>query len=141
MGVRLLALTILFLPAAAAADIADTCYTACETSTTSNPEFKACLARAADKADRTLNDGYKALQAAIRATAKDIGQSADLQMKSLASAQKKWIAYRDANCTFEDELAFGGSSIGGNYSACLCALSLSRAEDFARVRKHVLFAE
>jgi uncharacterized protein YecT (DUF1311 family) len=95
----------------------------------------------ADAADAKLNAGYKAVQAAIRAHAKDMGQSPDLQLSSLVGAQKKWIAYRDANCTFENELAFGGTSIGGYYSTCLCALSLERAEDFARIRKHVLFGE
>jgi uncharacterized protein YecT (DUF1311 family) len=142
MRVLVLALTILLLPMAdVAADIAATCYTACETSTSSNPEYKACLARAADAADAKLNEGYKALQTAIRKSAKEMGQSPDIQLSSLTSAQKQWIAYRDQNCTFEDELAFGGTSIGGNYSACLCALSLERAEDFARIRNHVLFGE
>jgi uncharacterized protein YecT (DUF1311 family) len=137
-----LALMILLLPAwAFAADIGTTCYGACERATSSNPEYKACLARAADAADRELNAGYKALQTAIRATAKELGQNPNIQLSALTGAQKKWIAYRDDNCTFEDELAFGGTAIGGNYSACLCALSLERAVDFARIRKHVLFGE
>ena len=137
-----LALTILLLPAtASAADIAAACYTSCEASTNSNPEYKACLARAADAADAKLNDGYKALQVAIRKAAKEMGQSPDIQLSSLTGAQKQWIAYRDENCTFEDELAFGGTAIGGNYSACLCALSLEREQDFARIRKHLLFGE
>jgi len=45
---------------------------------------------------------------------------------------------RFENCTFEDELAFEGTSIGGNYSACLCALSHERTEDFVRIRRHLL---
>ncbi len=68
-----------------------------------------------------------------------MGQRPDIQLSGLTSAQKKWIAYRDANCTFEDELAFGGTSIGGNYSACLCALSYERIDDFARMRARLLF--
>ena len=137
-----LTLMMLFLPvSASAADIAATCYDACEASTSSNPEFKACLSRAADAADAKLNDGYKALQGAVRRAGKAMGQAPDIQLSTLTAAQKKWIAYRDENCTFEDELAFGGTSIGGNYSACLCALSLERAEDFARIRKRVLFGE
>ena len=45
---------VLLLPAArpAAADIIATCYTDCEAETDSNPDFKACLSRAANKADR-----------------------------------------------------------------------------------------
>jgi uncharacterized protein YecT (DUF1311 family) len=136
-----LASTLLLGPAAAQAgmDIGATCYTACERSTTSNPEYKACLARAADAADRKLNEAYKRLQSAIRAGAKEMGQRPDEQLRALVRAQKAWIAYRDENCTFEDELAFGGTSIGGNYSACLCALSHERVEDFARIRQHLLF--
>jgi uncharacterized protein YecT (DUF1311 family) len=141
MRAFVLAVTILCMtvPAGAETDIALTCYTACEKSTHSNPEYKACLARAADKADRALNESYKALQAAIRDGAKAMGQKPDIQLRALTTAQKAWIAYRDANCTFEDELAFGGTSIGGNYSACFCALSYQRVGDFERIREHMLF--
>jgi uncharacterized protein YecT (DUF1311 family) len=125
----------------AGTDIAATCYTLCEDSTTSNPEFKACLARAADKADQLLNQGYRALQDAIRATAKELGESPTSQLAALTAAQKRWIAFRDESCAFEDSLAFGGTAQGGNYSACLCALSHGRLGDFERIRKHVLFAE
>ncbi|MEZ5828428.1 MAG: lysozyme inhibitor LprI family protein [Hyphomicrobiales bacterium] len=137
----LVLLTLLLLPVSARAgtDVIATCYQACEASTSSNPEYKACLARAADAADHKLNDAYKQLQGAIRAGAKAMGQRPDIQLSGLTSAQKKWIAYRDANCTFEDELAFGGTSIGGNYSACLCALSYERIDDFARMRARLLF--
>jgi len=134
-----LAFAILLLPAtAAAADISAACYSDCESRTTSNPEYKACLARTADTADAELNRAYTALKAAIGRFVKEMGQKPDIQLQSLVGAQKKWIAYRDANCTFEDQLAFGGTSIGGNYSACLCALSLERAQDFARITKHLI---
>lgn len=134
-----LAFAILLLPAtASAAEISAACYTACEARTTSNPEYKGCLARAADAADAKLNQAYTLLKAAIRRFAKEMGQRPDIQLESLVGAQKRWIAYRDANCTFEDQLAFGGTSIGGNYSACLCALSLERAQDFARITRHVI---
>jgi len=141
MRAFVLAMMILCIavPGAAETDIAATCYAKCEKSTDSNPEYKACLARAADKADRALNESYKALQAAIRDGAKAMGQKPDIQLRALTTAQKAWIAYRDANCTFEDELAFGGTSIGGNYSACLCVLSYQRVGDFERIREHMLF--
>ena len=75
----LVVLSILFLPVSAYAgtDVIATCYEACEASTNSNPEFKACLARAADAADRKLNDAYKQLQGAIRAGAKEMGRAPD----------------------------------------------------------------
>jgi uncharacterized protein YecT (DUF1311 family) len=132
--------TILFLLLArpAAADIVDTCYSACAAETESNPDLKACMSRAANKADRLLNDSYKTLQEAIRRTAKEMNQSPDPQLASLISAQQRWIAYRDANCTFEDALAFGGTATGGNYSGCLCALSYERINDFDRIRAQVI---
>jgi uncharacterized protein YecT (DUF1311 family) len=139
MRVFVPAITILCIagPASAETDIAMTCYTACEKSTSS--KYKACLARAADKADRALNESYKALQAAVRDGAKAMGQKPDIQLGALTTAQKAWIGYRDANCTFEDELAFGGSAMGGDSSACLCALSYQRVGDFERIRKRMLF--
>ena len=56
MRALLLALAMLVVPSAAFAgtDIA-VCYKDCEAQTHSNPEHKACLARAADKADAALN--------------------------------------------------------------------------------------
>jgi uncharacterized protein YecT (DUF1311 family) len=127
MHVVVLALTIVLAPAVALAgtDIVAACYKDCENATHSNPEYKACLARAADKADAALNQAYKTLQDKIRAAAKDMGQPADTHLEDLKSSQKYWITFRDANCTLEDNLAFGGTAIGGNYSSCLCALSAS----------------
>ena len=132
------AVMILLLPCAARADITAACYTDCEAETESNPEFKACLSRAANKADRLLNESYKTLQEAIRKAANEMNQSPDPQLDALTSLQKQWIDYRDANCAFEDGLAFGGTATGGNYSGCLCALSYERINDFDRIRQQVI---
>ena len=127
--------------ALAGTDINAVCYEDCEAATHSNPEYKACVARAADKADAALNQAYKTLQDKIRAAAKEMGQGPDVQLNDLKDSQKQWIAYRDGNCTLEDSLAFGGTAIGGNYSSCLCALSYERINDFERIRKEVLGLE
>jgi uncharacterized protein YecT (DUF1311 family) len=131
------------LPAAAMAgpDNNAVCYQDCEAATQSNPEYKACVARAADRADAALNQAYKTLQDKIRAAAKEMGQEPEVQLDDLKDTQKQWIAYRDANCALEDNLAFGGTAIGGNYSSCLCALSYERINDFARIAKEVLGLE
>ena len=139
----LVALPLLLVSGTALAgtDINAVCYEDCEAATHSNPEYKACVARAADKADAALNQAYKALQERIRAAAKEMGQGPDVQLNDLKDSQKQWIAYRDGNCTLEDSLAFGGTAIGGNYSSCLCALSYERINDFERIRKEVLGLE
>jgi uncharacterized protein YecT (DUF1311 family) len=132
-------LILLLLPAASAtADIVDTCYRECEAETESNPDFKACLSRAANKADRLLNQSYQTLQDVIRKRAVDMGEPAEPQLEALTEAQKKWIDFRDDNCDFEDSLAFGGTASGGNYSGCLCALTYERINDFDRIREQVL---
>lgn len=145
MGPRILLLTVTMLlaplKAFAGTDIEAACYKACETTTTSNIEYKACLARAADKADAALNDAYKALLGAVKNAGKEMGQAPDAQLGDLKIAQKQWIAYRDANCTFEDSLAFGGTATGGNYSSCLCALSYQRINDFERINRDFLGGE
>jgi len=138
----LIAAPLVLLPTLAlAADINAVCYADCEAATHSNPEYKACLARAADKADAALNQAYKGLQDKVRAAAKEMGMPPDVQLDDLKGAQKQWIAYRDGNCTFEDSLAFGGTAIGGNYSSCLCALTYERINDFERIGKQVLGLE
>jgi len=129
------------LTASAGTDIEAVCSKDCEGSTTSNIEFKACLARAADKADAALNQAYKDFLGAVRNAGKEMGQAPDAQIGYLKAAQKQWITFRDANCTFEDSLAFGGTATCGNYSACLCALSYQRINDFERIYKNVLGGE
>jgi uncharacterized protein YecT (DUF1311 family) len=133
-----LAMVVVPLAAFAGTDIVATCYKDCEAETHSNPEYKACVARAADKADAALNQAYKVMQDKIRAAAKDMGQPADTHLEDLKASQKYWINFRDANCTLDDNLAFGGTAIGGNYSSCLCALSSERINDFERMAKDVM---
>jgi len=123
---------------AQAADVESTCYTECEAQTSSHPEYKGCLSQKAAAADAFLNEAYGILKSAVRRHAAEMGQSPKYALQSLKEAQKKWIAYRDVNCRFEDELAFGGTSIGGNQLSCLCALSLERAADFARIGRQLL---
>ncbi len=140
MRASMLAVMILLLAAAepAQADIVAACYTDCAAETDSNQALKACLGRAANKADRLLNESYKTLQDAIRKSAQDMSQSPDEALASLTGVQKQWIGYRDANCAFEDSLAFGGTATGGNYSGCFCALSYERINDFDRIREQVI---
>lgn len=136
-----LSISLTPLPASAGTDIEAACYKDCETATSSNIEYKACLARAADKADAALNDAYKALIGTVKNAGKEMDQTPEAQLGYLKDAQKQWIGYRDANCAFEDSLAFGGTAIGGNYSSCLCALSYQRINDFDRMKKDVLGGE
>jgi uncharacterized protein YecT (DUF1311 family) len=133
MRALLLALPMMLVPAAAFAKtyIGAVSYSDCAAKTHGKPEYKACVARAADEADAALNKEYQSLRSARRWQGHG----------SRPLAQKQWITYRDANCTFEDSLAFGGTAIGGNYSSCLCALSYERINDFERIKESVMGVE
>ena len=47
-------------------------YAACEKENQSKPDYKACLARAADTADARLNQEFSTLQEAVAGAAKDM---------------------------------------------------------------------
>ena len=87
----MLTVMILLLSVAPQADIVAACYTDCAAETDSNPDLKACLTRAANKADRLLNESYKTLQDAIRKSAQAMSQSPDEALASLATVQNQWI--------------------------------------------------
>jgi uncharacterized protein YecT (DUF1311 family) len=135
-----LVLLLLSMPALALdqSQIQSACYTDCEKETGSNPDYKACLARAADTADGLLNHEFTMLQDAVRTAAKDMGVKPDTQLDMLSEAQRKWIAFRDDACNFEDSLAFGATATGGYLSSCTCALSYGRINDFERIRHSIL---
>ena len=139
---RALPLLLLLLTTPALAldqsQVQSACYTDCEKETGSNPEYKACLARAADTADGVLNQEFSALQEGVRTAANAMGVKPDTQLDMLKDAQRKWIAFRDDTCNFEDSLAFGSTANGGYLSSCICALSYGRINDFERIRHSIL---
>jgi uncharacterized protein YecT (DUF1311 family) len=139
---RALPLLLLLLASPALAldqsQIRNACYSDCETKTGSNPDYKACLARAADTADGLLNQEFSSLQDAVRQAAKVMDVKPDAQLDMLRDAQRKWIAFRDDTCNFEDSLAFGATATGGYLSSCICALSYERINDFDRIRHAIL---
>jgi uncharacterized protein YecT (DUF1311 family) len=87
---RTLPLLLLLLATPALAldqsQIQSACYTDCEKETGSNPDYEACLARAADTADGLLNQEFSTLQEAVRTAAKDMGVKPDAQLDMLREA-------------------------------------------------------
>ncbi len=140
MRAMLLLLMLVSSPALAldASQIKSACYADCEAETQGNPSYKACVARAADTADSLLNAEFKRLQGDVRQQAQFMDAKPDAQLDMLTDAQRKWIAFRDASCDFEDSLAFGASATGGILSSCICASSYVRINDFERIRHSVL---
>src|SRR5689334_12222979 len=71
----------------------------------SNVEYIGCLNRLAEDQDKTLNQLYPK----VKALADDYDKSADANTPKLApqlkQAQRSWIAFRDAQCSMEYDIA------------------------------------
>ncbi len=81
--------------------------------------LNACQARAATAADRALNRAYAAAMTSLSPPSQAL----------LRTAQRRWLAFRDAHCAF---VASGGGSVTPMVRAgCLADLSRARASQIA----------
>lgn len=90
-------------------DMASIKHDHCEES--NNLENTFCMSRELEESDRRLNVVYKTLMAAL------------VKPQSLQSVQRAWIAFRDAECKFQNEAMQGGS--GYNFSMYLCLMQIT----------------
>jgi uncharacterized protein YecT (DUF1311 family) len=70
-----------------------------------------CMSRELKESDTRLNVVYRTLMRALE------------KPQGLQSAQRTWIAFRDAECKFRNEAMQGGS--GYNFSVDLCLMELT----------------
>jgi uncharacterized protein YecT (DUF1311 family) len=82
-----------------------------------------CAEDAYKKADAALNGVYRQITQRL----KDDAETAKL----LVGAQKAWIAFRDAECTFANSSNAGGSIYPMVYSGCLSRLTKARTKELA----------
>ncbi|KVS34690.1 lysozyme inhibitor LprI family protein [Burkholderia cepacia] len=87
---------------------------------TDQAAMTACADRAYRKSDGELNRIFQAVTARLR----DARPLAD----KLVNAQRAWIAYRDAECSFSSANAEGGSAYPMVVSTCLDDLTKARTE-------------
>ncbi|WP_413987785.1 lysozyme inhibitor LprI family protein [Labrys okinawensis] len=92
----------------------------------SNPQDQAtmteCAGRDLKEANAKLNAQYKEIE-------KRLADSADAK-KLLVSSQRAWVAFRDAECSFQASGAAGGTIYGTIYANCVTALTTARSKDF-----------
>lgn len=113
---RTLLLATVALLAAATAQAADDCANAQDQST-----MDICAGEAYKKSDRQLNDLYKKIEARLKDDA--------ATTKLLVTAQRAWVAFRDAECAFSSSGVSGGSVYPMIHSMCLDGLTQARAKD------------
>ncbi|MBX6317064.1 lysozyme inhibitor LprI family protein [Pigmentiphaga sp.] len=82
--------------------------------------MNACAEQALKQSDAELNKTYRAILARLKDD-KPLAQR-------LVSAQRAWIAYRDAECQFSSSLAEGGSSYSMVRAMCLAQQTRARTE-------------
>ena len=85
----------------------------------STPEMVACLGAQTAQWDKKLNAAYKSALAAAQGK----------QREQLRAAQRLWVQYRDANCTYYD---MGEGSIARVEAAdCMQRMTKARAEELS----------
>ncbi|MDZ5698544.1 lysozyme inhibitor LprI family protein [Chelativorans sp. M5D2P16] len=91
-----------------------------------NAESQAAMTECADaafkKSDKSLNRLYKQIEARL-------SDDADTK-KLLVQAQRDWIKFRDAECSFQTAGATGGSIMPMLVAQCMDDLTQSRVKDF-----------
>ena len=85
-------------------------------------ELTQCAGENQRIADGQLNAAYKQIQQRL----KDDPDTAKL----MTTAQRAWVAYRDAECTFSSSQTKGGSIYPMIYAECVTAMTQSRLKDF-----------
>ncbi|WP_248764780.1 lysozyme inhibitor LprI family protein [Pseudomonas protegens] len=93
-----------------------------ECNSTTQTDMNLCANVQQKAADKELNALYQQINQRL----KDQPRS----KKRLVSAQRAWVAFRDAECSFSTSGVEGGSLYPVAYSNCLTALTKARVESF-----------
>ncbi|GGE40416.1 hypothetical protein GCM10007276_17190 [Agaricicola taiwanensis] len=86
--------------------------------------MNACAAAAFKASDVKLNDLYKQIRQRLQGQAE--------AAKGLVSAQRAWVAFRDAECSFASSAVEGGSVYPMTNAMCRDGLTQQRIADFER---------
>ena len=94
-------------------------YTSCMAKANgANPDMIDCIMAEAKQQDARLNENYKRLMSKL----------SEERKTALLEAQRAWIRFRDANCTFWDDPA-GGQSAAVTAKECILTTTADRASE------------
>ncbi|RYF57184.1 MAG: DUF1311 domain-containing protein [Comamonadaceae bacterium] len=100
--------------------------TACLAKAQTQTQINACAAGDLKQADDWLNQHYRQMQQRLK-------DDPEVR-KLLLDAQRKWLAFRDAECALQAMRSRDGSSHPFNVNSCLADLTQARA---AALQKHL----
>lgn len=109
-----LATAVIAIPTGATAD-------ECDNAQGGQAGLNECYDKLFKKSDVELNKLYKEIEARLK-------DDPDTK-KLLVTAQRSWVAFRDAECNFQASGSSGGSVAPMIYSMCLDGLTKSRIDD------------
>jgi uncharacterized protein YecT (DUF1311 family) len=93
---------------------------ACSASNPNNPGVSNCTMAATAAADKRLNDVYAGLVNALKhPKGPDDARDDPEILKRLIAAERAWVAFRDAECSYQSTVALGGTGEGYANAACL----------------------
>ena len=97
-------------------------YDQCMDAAASTAAMQNCIAAEHGKQDKTLNDNYRKLMAAL----------AKPRQPQLLAAQRLWLQYRDANCRLYAD-PDGGTAATLAAADCALAATAARAAELAKL--------
>jgi uncharacterized protein YecT (DUF1311 family) len=114
----LLLATSMTLLAASETDMSKQYTTCMDKANGVNPDMIDCILAETKQQDARLNENYKRLMSKL----------SEERKKALLEAQRAWIRFRDANCTFWDDPA-GGQSAAVTAKECILTTTADRASE------------
>jgi uncharacterized protein YecT (DUF1311 family) len=93
----------------------------------STPDVTLCINDAYEAADKQLNAAYHSAMASIDKGDRSLEVRKDWR-KALVEAQRRWIAYRDAECELTGFQWFGGTGRSGAVLDCARVLTEARTK-------------
>lgn len=91
---------------------------ACQESAVSTVDIVACITEEFEREDKRLNDNYQQLR----------NQLSDSRKEQLLTAQRAWIAYKEANCDFYANPE-GGTMARVSANSCVLTETTNRADE------------
>ncbi|WP_395775213.1 lysozyme inhibitor LprI family protein [Agrobacterium pusense] len=92
-----------------------------------------CAGKDYEKADKELNIAYQKLRKLLIERDKSADADGKGATDALVTAQRAWVAFRDANCAVAGFQARGGSMEPMLISSCLAEMSGKRAEELRQL--------
>lgn len=114
----LLSILVVAFPLSLSAAKADDCANA-----QTQADIDQCIGKSFQESDKKLNQSYKQIEARLKGDA--------ASTKLLVSAQRAWVAFRDAECSFQaGPIEGAGTMYPATLAGCKGALTQKRLEDF-----------